>query len=103
MFAQSAAHALTFVRQRLSAFLKELLNYVVKKDGASAREPHFSLPFILLVHALLVIPADALMEEVEVFGNVFVVGAGGMEGMGVVVEQDVEGLGVGTEFYTLQV
>ena len=39
MFAQSAAHALTFVRQRLSAFPKRDAGFVVKIMGCPKGQP----------------------------------------------------------------
>lgn len=54
-------------------------------------------------HALLAVLLEASLEEVDVGVDVLVVTARGADGHTVVVEQDVEGLGVCAELRALQV
>ncbi len=53
MFAQSAAHALTFVRQRLSAFPKEYAEFYVVKNNEDCPQgsPYLFICSFLISHS----------------------------------------------------
>ena len=53
MSAQSAAHALTFVRQRLSAFPKEYAEFYVVKNNKDCPQ---GSPYLFISHSSFLIP-----------------------------------------------
>ena len=59
--------------------------------------------WLLITASLKFILLQTLLKEITIGGDVLVVGIGTGEGMAAVVEQDVEGLGIGAELASLEV